>query len=201
MSSVSADPNTEGRVPAGYRQVLYWRVAEKRWRSPFMLILGALSLIPWWTAFGWFGRSVGRMPPAGRVGALEFVLALFGTPIAVMALHEAAHALAMRLCGARPQFGVMYLGLLAYAAAPGHAFTRAQYAPVGLAPLVGLSLLCVLGMYLLAGSAWVGLLVLAATLNAAGAIGDLWMLGVIVRYPPDALLIDERDGMRVLLPD
>ncbi|MHB1295748.1 MAG: DUF3267 domain-containing protein [Anaerolineae bacterium] len=89
---------------------------------------------------------------------------------------------------------------MAYATAPGHAFTRAQYVVVGLTPLVGLTLLALLGMYLLAGTFWVVFFALCATLNAAGAVGDLWLLGIVMRYPSSALLVDERDGTRVLLP-
>ena len=39
-----------------------------------------------------------------------------------------------------------------------------------------------------------------ASLNAAGASGDVWMAVVVARYPARACVTDERDGMRVFLP-
>jgi hypothetical protein len=110
------------------------------------------------------------------------------------------HGLAMRAFSAHPRFGVLWTRLMVYATAPGHAFHRSAYIVVGLAPLVGLSLLAMSGMVLLAGTPWVTLLVLCAAANGAGACGDLWILSIILRYPPSAHLVDERDGVRVLLP-
>src|SRR5437762_3513271 len=60
-------------------------------------------------------------------------LAVFGVA------HEAIHALAMRLFGNQPVFGVMHFGLALYASAPGQAFTRGQYVMTLLAPLVVIS--------------------------------------------------------------
>ncbi len=87
-----------------------------------------------------------------------------------------------------------------YATSPGHVYRRAGYIVVALAPLLVLSLVAVLGMMLFAGSVWVVLLALCATMNASGAIGDLWIVTVILRYPPHAYLVDERDGVRIFLP-
>ena len=38
-----------------------------------------------------------------------------------------------------------------------------------------------------------------ASLNAAGASGDVWMALVVARYPARAYVIDERDGMRIFV--
>src|SRR5437667_30789 len=59
--------------------------------------------------------------------------------IAMGALHEAIHGAVMALCGHRPVFGVKYLVLALYAAAPGQRFTRGQWLTVALAPLVVIS--------------------------------------------------------------
>jgi hypothetical protein len=45
----------------------------------------------------------------------------------------------------------------------------------------------------------VGLLALCAAINGSGAIGDLWITMIVVRYPPQAYVIDERDGIRMYL--
>jgi hypothetical protein len=88
--------------------------------------------------------------------------------------------------------------LVFYATAPGYGFRRNAYVAVALAPLVLISALSVLAMWLLHGTNWVALPALIGALNGAGAAGDLWMAGVVLRYPPQVYVVDERDGMRVL---
>ena len=41
---------------------------------------------------------------------------------------------------------------------------------------------------------------LGAAFNAAGAIGDVWISTIVLRYAPTAWIVDERDGIRVYLP-
>ena len=38
---------------------------------------------------------------------------------------------------------------------------------------------------------------LAVTINAAGAVGDIWMTAVALRYDATALVRDEEDSMRI----
>ena len=40
-------------------------------------------------------------------------------------------------------------------------------------------------------------LAIAAVLNAGGAIGDLWSVGVLLRYPAQVLVRDEADRFRI----
>lgn len=120
--------------------------------------------------------------------------------LVIVGLYEGVHGAVMRFFGAQPEFGILWRLGAAYATAPGYAFTRNQFVVIALAPLVVLSLL---GGLLLA---WLpGWLIPAAviflSLNAAGAAGDLWMTVVVLRYPPDAQIMDERDGVRVFLPE
>lgn len=107
----------------------------------------------------------------------------------VVLLHELCHALLFWLFSReRPQIGFNLL--YAYAAAPNWYFTRRQFVLIGLAPVLLLTLAGFLAM------PWVSVvttshLVLALTVNAAGAIGDfivvIWALG----QPADILLRDE----------
>ncbi len=186
-------------LPAGYREVIYWRLGAKRWRAVMLPLAAFLSLVPWLFFFGWLATRVGHIPQSGNLGTLEIVL-IVAVCLLIVVLHELVHALAMRACGASPRFGVLYYGLMAYATAQGHAFSRSAYVAVALAPLVGLSLLALLAMIVLAGTPWVGLLAFCAAANAAGATGDLWMVRIALRYPSTARLMDERDGVRIFLP-
>jgi hypothetical protein len=42
--------------------------------------------------------------------------------------------------------------------------------------------------------------VACGVVNASGAVGDLWMTLIALRYPARSRMMDERDGMRVFLP-
>ena len=107
----------------------------------------------------------------------------------VVVLHELSHALFFWLFSReRPQVGFNLL--YAYASAPGWYFTRRQFVLIGLAPVLLLTTVGLIAM------PWVTVLtttrlVLALTVNAAGAIGDfivvIWVLG----QPAKILLRDE----------
>jgi hypothetical protein len=84
---------------------------------------------------------------------------------------------------------------------PGYAFQRNQYLVVILAPLVSLSILACLGILVLAGTTMVWMLAVWATINGSAAIGDLWIMTIVLRYPSRAYVIDEHDGMRIFMPD
>ena len=68
-----------------------------------------------------------------------------------------------------------------------------------LAPLVGLSCLMILAMFLLQGTNWVALLAIWAAVNGSGALGDLWLVSLALRYPKTALVVDEKNGIRVFV--
>jgi hypothetical protein len=40
----------------------------------------------------------------------------------------------------------------------------------------------------------------AAVINAGGAVGDLWMVTVALRYPTEALVRDEAVSFRIYVP-
>ncbi len=190
-----------GSIPPNYSEALYWRITQQDRR---LVVVNLLS-VPLALAAGFlltmFGVQFGGLL---HMNALEVtpggLLILVAAILLTLALHEFAHGLAMQLYGARPQYGLMWQAVAFYATAPGYAFTRNQYLVVILAPLVSLSVAAMVGMSLFAGSSVIVLLLVCATLNAAGASGDVWMLAIVARYPPEAYVIDERDGMRIFLP-
>ena len=115
-------------------------------------------------------------------------------------LHEGAHGAAMRMCGARPTYGIIPTPLMFYATSPGFAYTRAQYIWVGVAPLLGVDLLLTLAMVLTSGLTGLVVLAMLFSLNTAGAVGDLWILSILLRFPSHAYVVDEKDGLRIFLP-
>jgi hypothetical protein len=187
-------------LPDGYREVLYWRITGK----PSRMVLLQLFSVPLFIIFGWiFCRlsiSLRGLPGSLEFNTLETAALVIGIPITYI-LHELAHGWVMRFYGARPRYGVMWRQFMFYATSPGFAYRRNAYLAVALAPLVALSLLAVLGMLLFQGTFGVVVFALCAVVNGSGAVGDLWITAIVLRFPARAYVIDERDGVRVFLPE
>jgi hypothetical protein len=137
--------------------------------------------------------------------ALKTILLVVGTilglQILTVFLHEGAHGLAMKGFGARPQFGFLPGQAMFFATSPGHAYRRAEYFWVSVAPLIGLDVIYFLILLFPVGVVGSAILAVLAALNTGGAMGDLWILSVLRKFPPQAYIIDEKDGMRVFLPE
>jgi hypothetical protein len=156
-----------------------------------------MVLIPfWWVFFSVMVGLLGGRYISGFVVTLPNLL--LGAVIALLLvplLHEAVHGIAALLAGVRPSYGI----------GPGFAYTtfpdpvgKRPYLAIGLAPLVVLS---AIGLPLAAvWDAGAGLVLFFLVVNAAGAIGDIWMSWRIALQPPDALLVDLADGFAVLVP-
>jgi hypothetical protein len=187
-----------GALPSHAREVLYWKITQNRWQVIVVNVLSLpLAALMGLVFFGWLG-ILSPVPGTLRLQLLQ-VVSVIPAMVVTLILHEGAHGLAMLAYSARPRFGILWQGLMLYATSPGYAFRRNAYAVVILAPLISLSLLALLAMPFL--PFYLGLLVaLCATVNGAGAIGDLWILLIALRYPPQAYIMDERDGMRIFMP-
>lgn len=190
---------SQGPAPGDYRQVLHWTLKGKPLRSILLQILAIPVFILLGLAFARLAINIGKLPDNIEFGILEIGICLAGI-VATIVLHELVHGLTMRRCGARPQYGVLWKQLMFYATSPGYGFRRNSYVLVALAPLVGLSCLAILGLFLLQGTVWVALFTLCAIVNGSGALGDLWLVSIALRYPKIAYVMDERDGIRVFMP-
>ena len=174
-------------------------MAESRLRL-IGLQLASLALMPF--AFFAFTFLIAKFPvsvpltnpPSSVILGLSMIVGV----IVTISLHEAIHGLTMRLFGARPIFGLDWKLGAAYATAPGYLFTRNQFILVALVPLVALTLIFLL-ILMFVPMSWRLVGVLALTFNVAGAAGDLWMARVLLPFPASALVMDERDGLRVFV--
>jgi len=165
-----------------------------------MNILSIFFFVIYGFIFSWLAFSLGKSDGEFRIISLSMIgLALAGV-LLTLVLHELTHGLTMQMFGARPKYGIIWKGLMLYATSPGYAYRRNNYVVIALAPFVFLSILAVLGMWLLQGTLWIALLGICGSLNAAGAIGDMWMTMIVLRYPATTYVMDERDGIRVFLP-
>lgn len=188
-----------GSLPTDYEEVLYWRVTGKPTRVIILQIVALISLVIFGFVFLGLAVSLGKLPTQIAFGLSEIGAVLLGVLLA-MGLHELTHGLTMQLFGAKPKYGILWKGLMLYATSPGYAYPRNNFIVIALAPLVVISTLVTIGMWLLQGTLWVPLLALCGIFNASGAVGDMWMTMIVLRYPAKAYVMDERDGLRIFLP-
>lgn len=120
--------------------------------------------------------------------ALIFGMTLLAVGVAVV-VHELVHGLVFARYGYRVSYGAMpQIG--AFYATPFHQFVAREHVfPVALAPLVGISLV---GLPLLAVPVplFAVFVFLILLVNAAGAVGDLYIVAYLLRKPPGTLLYD-----------
>ncbi len=158
------------------------------------LVIGLVVMAAWWTLVV---QLRGTMP--GGFGAdwpwWAWIVLLLVVSIVI---HEGLHGLAILWAGHKPRFGMMLSKGAFYATADDALFPRNTFIVVALAPIVGITLLCMLIVYFVPDA--LGFYVaLAAVLNAANSIGDLWMTAAVLRYTSTALVRDEADSIRIYI--
>lgn len=130
--------------------------------------------------------------------ALSFLLLILLVTGIMLVLHEAAHGIFFwHYTHQRPLFAVRLN--YAYAAAPEWYIPKRQYLVVALAPLVLLDLLAV-GLAFIVPAEWLLGLWALLILNTSGAIGDLWVVGWLLRQPDTCLANDRGDAVTLYKP-
>jgi hypothetical protein len=189
---------SSGSLPDDYQEVLYWTITGNPWRVILLQILAIPLCILAVIVFFGLAFRLGGFPSSLTSGLGEISIVIAAIVLSIV-LHELVHGIAMQVFGAEPRYGVLWKQGMFYATAPGYAFRRNEYIQIALAPLLILSVLFTLGIWLLSGTFWVMAFVVAGVINASGAIGDLWITMIVLRYPATAYVIDEKDGIRVFL--
>ncbi len=152
--------------------------------------------------FGWFALVLvaALRPDAGSftVQGAELVLLLAVVVVltaAMIILHEAIHGLFFWLFTRdRPIFALK--AFYAYAAAPDWYIPRSQYLIVALAPLL-LITLAGLGLLLVVPAAAIPALMFVVVVNAAGAVGDMAVVGWLLVQPRPTLVHDRGDAVTI----
>jgi hypothetical protein len=118
----------------------------------------------------------------------------FALIVLVLPLHEWIHGLAIQHYGHKSRYGIKRFVL--FATSDGALFRRDEFVRIALAPLTVITAIgCGLMLFLPPNvGGWVGW---AVVVNAAGAIGDLWMTSVALHYDSSVLIRDEEDSMRI----
>ncbi len=128
--------------------------------------------------------------PSLSIGLYVFIQVVL--LLSTITIHELCHALVIMHYGGRPRFGAKWmkeLGPVVYATTRGFLTVHA-YRRIAAAPLIIISLLCVIGLFF--GIGW--WLIVPFVFNAIGAGGDLLSLRVLKRYPEHYLIKDTEDG-------
>jgi hypothetical protein len=169
-----------------------------------MLAIGTLGMLVGWTLFsGLYQFTTGNVvtfqfapESVGWLATPVNILVLVFLGTAILVPHEWLHGLAIRYYGGEPHYGVGVAHfILPYAyATTDHEFTRNQFIVVLLTPLVVMTLV---GIPLMILFEW-GWLAIPLTLNAAGAVADIWMTLIVVSYPAHTRIVDYETGVRIL---
>ena len=191
MSSATRD------LPPTYQQS---RTLDLASRPGLMILLNLLGLLLFF-AFGLaFLLLAGAIYPGVKFGISSFsavsgILAFLLGFAGVLVLHELVHGLFFVIfTRSRPHFGLKQM--YAYACAPDWYIPRNQFLVVGLAPFI----LITLGGFVLLPLASVNLatfMLFALAVNASGAIGDLYTVVWILRFPANAFVCDHGEKFTI----
>jgi hypothetical protein len=159
------------------------------WMIPLSTVLFALA------AAGYGALHWSRLESQPVPYAWADLLGAAAVVVVVIAVHEALHGIGFRAFGGRPRFGAgLASGFpVAFAFCPGHRFTRNQFLVIGaLPPVVIDAVALALGAFApLATIGW-----LAIAFNTAGAVGDLWMIALVLQAPR-AAMFEDSDGRAI----
>lgn len=123
------------------------------------------------------------------------LLVLLGVIFTMVILHEAIHGVFFWLfTGGRVKFA--FRGAYAYAAAPGWFIGKTPYLFISMAPLVLISLLGVTALLIVPVN-WILPILLLITMNAAGAVGDLYVFFLLVSMSGEVLVQDFGERMEI----
>lgn len=126
---------------------------------------------------------------------LSILLILLGVTFSMLILHEAIHGLFFWIfTGGRVKFA--FKGAYAYAAAPDWYLPKYPYLVVSLAPLVLMTLLGIVAL-LWVPTSWIPAITLLITMNASGAVGDIYVFFWLLGLPGDVLIRDFGEQMEV----
>lgn len=190
-------------LPEDYRRVEAIDLSRQ-----FGLLLGVnLAGLILMAAAGWLFFALGRLRfpdilPSITVSTggemITGLLLIAGGFAAAIGLHELVHGVFFLIVtGERPRFGLSLA--YAYAAAPNWFIPRNRYLVIGIAPLVLISLAGIAALTILPRPLF-PLWWFCLTVNAGGAIGDLYVVIRLLLRSPAALINDHGDRIEIYTP-
>ena len=185
-------------LPPEYQLIRRLDIREKK--SLLLInLLGVILLILSWFGFTRLAylirpdnQNISFAFSSSNIVSMLIDLGIFFLVIILMlVVHEGLHGICFWIfTKSRPRFA--FKGYYAYAAAPDWYLPKGDYLITGLAPLVGITLICVTLMFFVP-AAWLMPLIWMLVFNTSGACGDLWMVFELLRSPADVLARDQGD--------
>lgn len=191
-------------LPENYRFSAGFNLKDRK--MLLVMNLGGLVLLVF---FGWlFTKLAVALRPGDAatfltlrwegIGTVLTIVIVLAVLFVTITIHEAIHGLGFyALAKAKPKFA--FRGAYAYAAAPDWYIPRNKYLVTALAPFVVISLVGI-GLMAIVPATWIGPVMLACVVNAAGAVGDLYVALMLLRQPPEALSNDSGDEIKIFTP-
>lgn len=185
-------------VPVGYMRTWRFDINQRR-EATYLSVWGVVLMLAAWVGFLELARVLQPAAfPKGvtfQIGSvmdsLLFIGELLGLFILMIVLHEGLHGLCFwAFTGERPKFA--FKVYYASAAAPGWYFPRGQYLVTALAPLVGITLICLAVLAWLPAALAVPAFLLLV-FNTSGAVGDIWVALRLLVRPASTYIKDDGD--------
>lgn len=191
MTSVTRD------LPPSYLQSRTLDLASQPGLMILLNVVGLLLFFAFGLAFLYLavifypGIPFGFSEFTALWGILAFLLVYF----LVLLLHELVHGLFFVVfTRSRPHFGVKQM--YAYACAPDWYIPRNQFLVIGLAPFILITLAGFILMPLTSSNV-ATLTLFAMAINASGAIGDLYTVVWILRFPVESYVCDQGEKFTI----
>ena len=192
-------------LPEDYRLLKKLDLIKDKKLFIYLNLIGIGLFVACWLLLDWLvlllrpdigvaeSRFVLTIDQGGSILAvlLTFLLVFFTMVI----FHEAIHGLFFWWF-TRGKVKFAFKGAYAYAAAPDWYLPKRPYMIVSLAPLVLMTLMGVAAM-LVVPLGWISPIMLVVALNAAGAIGDIYVFFLLLRMPEDVLVQDFGEKMEI----
>lgn len=146
-----------------------------------IIFLIAFAFVRFWIENGYIPNQLsGSINISSSIGLLALL-------VFFVSLHELVHGAAFKYFGYEVRYGAILPA--AYAIAEKQFIKSRDYLLVALAPLFVLDIFAI-GFFFIGISVLSDIALFVLVINTAGAVGDLWMVYKIIRYPKDALYYD-----------
>ena len=160
-------------------------------------IWGMILLFPVSFLLYWLSKVLRPLPTSiteivsPQLSAMAYLAMIILAFIFIMVIHELLHGIVFwRITHQLPKFG--FRGAYAFAAAPDWFIPRKAYFFIGAAPLVIISIVGVLLIPVIPIQ-FLGTWLFGVLMNAVGAVGDIYILFVLLRLPASILVRDQGD--------
>jgi hypothetical protein len=190
-------PRATRDLPSTYQQSRNLDLASRPALLILLNVVGLLLFFAFGLAFLHLAALFypGIVFSASNFPVLLVILALLLAYAAVLVLHELVHGLFfLAFTGSLPHFGLKQM--YAYACAPDWYIPRDQFLVVGLAPFILITIAGFLLMPML-DSTLATFTLFAMAVNASGAIGDLYTVVWMLRFPSDAFVCDHGEKFSI----